>query len=250
MTDKQQTWSIIIFAYNEEDAIGDVIEKSLYVLDQLSPHENELIIVNDGSTDKTKAIINKSIKNNHNVKLLDHTENLGIGISLMDGYREAKYENLCAVPGDGQFDTEELLPYPNIPEKTILSFYRTEKTRYTIYRKFLSACNKLLNRHLLRIRIKDVNWVKVYKNEFFDDIKPVLSSLLVESEICAKMLKNKYNIIEIASVYHPRTGGKSKGGSVKTVFMAIDEIFKLYISLNFSSEPEKKQTTFQSKNHQ
>ncbi|MGM0650777.1 MAG: glycosyltransferase family 2 protein [Bacteroidota bacterium] len=233
MAVKMQTWSIIIFAYNEEDAIRHVINKCLAVLDNISPGKNELIIVNDGSTDKTPGIINETIHDKQHVRVINHPKNIGIGKSLMDGYRAAKHENLCAIPGDGQFDPEELIPYSTIPAKTILSFYRTEKTRYTLYRKLLSHCNKLLNRHLLRIKIKDVNWIKVYKKGFFDNINPVLSSLLVESEICAKMLRNDYNIIEIPSVYHPRKGGKSKGGSVKTVFMAVHEIFKLYVTLNF-----------------
>jgi hypothetical protein len=152
----------------------------------------------------------------------------------MTGYKLAKFENICAIPADGQFDVKELLPYANIAEQTVISFYRVEKTRYSIYRKVLSFGNKIFNRYFLKIYIKDVNWVKIYKKHFFDEINPVLTSSLVESEICAKMVQNNYKIIEIESKYNARQGGLSKGSSPKTIMRAVLELFKLFIVIRFN----------------
>ncbi len=237
---KSQSWSIIIFAFNEEESIRLVIENCLKTLNSLNADESELIVVNDGSTDRTSIEINECLPNNK-ISLINHQTNKGIGEALLSGYRNAKYENICAVPADGQFNLNELLPYANIPEQTIISFYRTQKIRYTIFRKFLSYFNRLLNRYLLGIKIKDVNWIKIYKKEIFESISPVLTSSLVESEICAKVLKAKYKLIEIPSTYHPRTGGISKGASLKTLFLAVSELAKLYIILYFPKRKKEKQ---------
>lgn len=236
MQKETQNWSFIIFVYNEEAAIKELINDCLRVLDIISPIKSELIIINDGSTDNTPNIIQDCINGIQNAKLITHKTNQGIGNSIKNGYREAQYENICAIPGDGQFSPDELLPHACIPSKTILSFYRTTKPQYTRYRKFLSACNRLLNHYLLRIKIKDVNWIKVYKKDFFTEVNPVLSSLLLESEICAAMLKNAYKIIEVPSTYHPRIGGKAKGGSYNTVSLVIREMFKFYFTLNLSKK--------------
>lgn len=227
----KQSWSIIIFAYNEENSIGRVIDKSVEVLKKISGEIFELIIVNDGSTDSTFREIQNRAKKNSKIIVINHEKNLGIGQSQMSGYNMAHYENVCAIPGDGQFNPNELTPYSNFPDKTIVSFYRIEKTRYTVFRKLLSWANRVLNHKLLGIKLRDVNWVKVYKRSFFDSIKPVLTSALVESEICAKMLKKGYTVIEVPSKYHPRTGGKSKGASLKTIVKVLVEISKLYLIL-------------------
>lgn len=229
--EKLQAWSIIIFAYNEEESIAQVIDQGINVLKKISNNDAELIVVNDGSTDSTKEIILSKKNSYPNIIDIHHKKNMGIGHALLSGYNIASCENICAVPADGQFNLEELTPYSVIPDKNIISFYRTQKTRYTLFRKFLSWCNRFLNHHLLKIKIKDVNWIKVYKREFFNEINPVLTSSLVESEICAKMLKNNYDIIEVPSIYKPRQGGKSKGASLKVVFMAVFETGKLYLTL-------------------
>lgn len=224
----QQTWSIIIFAYNEENGIRSVIRNVTEVLNKITSKKFEIIIVDDGSTDKTKEIIVEEMILNKNIHLIQHENNKGIGKSLMSGYANARYENVCAIPADGQFDVCELLPFAYVPEKTIISFYRIEKTRYSLYRKILSFGNKFFNKYFLGIKIKDVNWIKIYKKIFFDEIKPVLSSSLVESEICAKMIQNKYHVIEVESKYNNRIGGVSKGASFKVLVMAIVEISKLF----------------------
>ncbi len=224
-----QSWSLIIFAYNEQDAIENVIKSSLRVLNRLNPEKSELIIVNDGSTDNTLKIIQDF--DEKRIKVINHTKNRGIGEALLSGYKAAQYENICAIPGDGQFNPEELIPFAEFDDNTFISFYRTQKTRYTAFRKILSFFNKILNRYFLNIKIRDVNWVKIYKKQFFDHITPVLTSSLVESEICAKMIRSGYKIIEVQSTYHPRQGGVSKGASLKTIFLAIRETLKLYIAL-------------------
>lgn len=235
-----QSWSIIIFAFNEENSIQKVIEDCLTVLEKIAPLQHELIIIDDGSIDNTLINIKKTIKNKSQIHLIEHKINKGIGEALLTGYKSALFENICAIPADGQFDVYELLPFDTIPEKTIVSFYRIEKTRYSLYRKILSFGNKAFNRYFLGISIKDVNWIKIYKNQFFKEINPVLTSSLVESEICAKMLQNNYNFIEVESKYLVREHGTSKGSSLKTLFKAIKETIKLFITIRCSSKKQIK----------
>lgn len=222
-----QSWSIIIFAFNEENSIKGVLDDCYLLLEQISSKEFELIIVNDGSSDNTSMNIKKAIQNKKNIKFVEHNSNLGIGKALLSGYQHAKYENVCAVPADGQFDVFELLPYASFSNDSMISFYRVQKTRYTPYRKLLSYANRIFNKYILGIQIKDVNWIKIYKQNMLNKINPVLSSSLVESEIMAKMVRFGCEVVEVESVYHQRQGGISKGASIKIVLMAIPELLKL-----------------------
>ena len=73
----------------------------------------------------------------------------------------------------------------------------------------------------------DVNWVKIYKNEGLKSLDLRIKSSVVESEICAKLLLEGYEIKEYKSRYLDREGGKSKGASLKIVVQAAKEVLKL-----------------------
>lgn len=228
---EKQLWSIVIFAFNEETAIGNVITNVFRTMEKITAGEFEVIIVNDGSTDGTLSVIENIVKNHANIKVITHPKNMGIGRALLSGYSHANFENICAIPADGQFDISEIEPYATIPPKTMISFYRAQKTTYTLFRKLLSFTNRFINFYILGIKIKDVNWVKIYKKEFFDTTKLILTSSLVESEICAKMIRNKYKVIEVPSKYCARIGGFSKGNSVKIIAKSLSELIHLCLVL-------------------
>ncbi len=228
---EQQSWSIIVFAYNEEGNILNTLTKTIDVLDIISPHNYEIIIVDDGSTDNTRALITDFVKNKKNIITVFHKKNKGIGSAILSGYKMAKEENVCAIPADGQFNPEELIPFANVPPHTIISFYRKQKKLYSPFRKLLTLFNRILNRYVLGIKIKDVNWVKIYKNKNLKNTNLAITSSLVESEICAKMLMNNKELIEVESNYGIRLYGKPKGASFKTIRKAVFDVFILCLEI-------------------
>lgn len=232
MKQTTQSWSIIIFAYNEAGTLSSVIESVERFFETIQCAKNEIIIVDDGSTDNCGEIVRKAAESLPNVKAVCHPQNLGIGRALLSGYTAVQYENVSAVPGDGQFDLAELIPYANIPSKTFVSFYRKENVIYSRGRNFLSFVNRKLNAALLGLKLRDVNWVKIYKQAELEKLDLRMKSSLVESEICAKLLLRKNKLIESESVYHPRKAGQSKGASLHVVLQAALETLKLVCVAN------------------
>lgn len=219
--------SIVIFCFNEEHGILAVVLDTIKVLNQLAS-DYEIIIVNDGSTDSTLEILNKVEMTNPKIKLVSHSLNKGIGYALKTGYSLARFDYVCAIPGDGQFDVDELLILqPFFPNNTFYSFYRPQ-TDYSFYRGLLSWFNRIFNQHFLGIYLRDVNWIKVYRKEQLDLVNTQLKSSLIESEICAKLYKLDVLPIEIPSKYLARSGGESKGGSWSTVKKALIELSLLW----------------------
>lgn len=229
--------SIIIFCYNERENIGPVIQSATEVAGQLFD-TFEIIVVDDGSTDGTQQIVEKYDR----IKYIRHAQNQGIGMALRTGYRLATCQYVCAVPGDGQFDVYELLKVKPFDFSNFYSFYRS-KTDYNLYRKLLSHGNKIFNRFFLSITLKDVNWIKVYRKEQLDFVKPELYSSIIESEICCKLIKVGSVPIEIPSIYHERMSGVAKGGKWNTLKKAIKEVYTLYqVSNRFEKELKGKKT--------
>jgi dolichol-phosphate mannosyltransferase len=209
--------------YNEEHSVLHVGVQAQKVLKKISSPKNEILFVDDGSSDDTTRLIKTFQKKHTNVRTVFHPHNMGIGAVLRSGYFHTRFENVCVVPADGQFDLNELLLFPRLKPKTFVSFYREKQRGYSLFRILLSRVNRVVNRIFLGIRLKDINWVKVYKR---DSLKPLdlrLKSSLIESEICAKLVFLGHRFIEIPSIYNIRSGGKARGASLKIVIKALLE---------------------------
>lgn len=219
--------SVIIFSYNEAGNIKGVIDNSFAVLNKLSD-SFEIIVVDDGSLDGTTEVVAPYLKQPDHFRYIKHQKNAGIGVALRTGYAAAKNEFVCAVPGDGQFDVNELLQIKPFSNTRFYSFYRPQ-TNYSFYRSVLNHANRQFNRVLLGIRLNDVNWIKVYRKEQLEFAEPELRSSVIESEICAKLIKAGAVPVQLPSVYHERKAGLSKGGSWKTLKKVLLEMYTLFI---------------------
>jgi len=227
MDQRSQSWSIIIFCFNEVSTIVSVIGSANDFLDTINCNDREIIVVDDGSSDGSDIEIINLKKTVACLKIIRHEKNKGIGEALRSGYLSALNENVVAIPADGQFDVNEMVPFAIVPPKTIISFYRKDNTVYSLKRNLLSLFNKLINQWILGIEMKDVNWVKIYRLDELKIVNLKLRSSLVCSEICAKLLLTGNKVVECNSVYHQRKSGTSKGVSSKVVFQAIKELVKL-----------------------
>ena len=226
-----QSWSIIIFGLNEEKTIGKVIADAFSALQKISNGDGEIIVVDDGSTDNTRKVVEDLQGEIMCLKTIFHSGNKGIGAALISGYTKATAENICAIPADGQFETSQLLQHPSIEDNTILSFYREKNEIYNSFRKVLSWSNRKILNYLFRVEVKDINWVKVYKRENLIATNFELKSSLVESEIFIKMIRSGIRLIETPTIYLPRQYGNSKGASLNIMIRAIAELPELYFAV-------------------
>lgn len=217
-----QSWSIVVFAYNERGNVERVIDQAIDLLPRLTD-TYEIVIVDDGSTDGSEAVF-RELENQHPfIRHIRIYNNKGIGHALRMGYANARMDNICAVPGDGQFDLQELLPFRVLDDNDIVAFYREEKN-YNAFRSFLTVFNRWMNRRFLGLDVRDVNWIKIYKYHQIHSVHIELDSSLLESELCAKLNAKDYHIREVPSVYQKRRYGQPKGASWKTVSQALKEL--------------------------
>jgi len=206
------SWSLGILCYNEEENIENTIKKAHAVLEKLQ-QPYEILIIDDGSSDRSKEVILNTIASIPQAKLIAHEVNKGIGEALHTFYSSAQNENVVYTPGDGQFDYEELFLVPTFQQGYYVSFYRIENTTYSLFRNILTLINKKINAVFLGLKLRDVNWVKIYKKQDLEQLNLEIRSSLVESEISAKLFFLGRKIIEIESKYLPRMFGQSKGAS-------------------------------------
>ncbi len=99
------TLSVVIPAYNEEDGIEEIAQRVLSVREALTKvgvNELELLVVNDGSRDRTAEIASKI----NGVTLVNHPKNKGYGAALKTGFGKARGELIAFLDADGTYPPE------------------------------------------------------------------------------------------------------------------------------------------------
>lgn len=99
------TLSVVIPAYNEEDGIEEIAQRVLSVRESLTKvgvNELELLVVNDGSRDRTAEIASKI----NGVTLVNHPKNKGYGAALKTGFGKARGELIAFLDADGTYPPE------------------------------------------------------------------------------------------------------------------------------------------------
>jgi len=99
--------SIFFPALNDEATIGKLVVDAVALLESLTS-DYEVIVVNDGSTDSTGAILDKLAGDSQNIKVVHHPTNLGYGGALQTGFRSATKDLIFYTDGDGQYDVKEM----------------------------------------------------------------------------------------------------------------------------------------------
>lgn len=227
-----QSWSIGILCFNEEGTLREVFAQVIDLFEKWGLEDGEVILVDDGSQDATPRIIAELAAKDPRVKAVIHPVNLGIGAGIRSIYANAGKENVVFVPGDGQFDVLELRPYRDFDDRSFIAFYRLENLTYDAFRNLLSWFNKVFNRLFLGLDLRDVNWVKVYKRNVLAGLDLRLQSSAIESEICAKLAIIGVRPKEVRSTYLPRRAGVSKGASLRSIWLVLKELSKLFLAVN------------------
>ncbi|MFH1613016.1 MAG: glycosyltransferase family 2 protein [bacterium] len=219
--------SLIIPAYNEEGNIAEAISSSLNILQQVA-NEYEIIIINDGSSDKTEEISNAWQEKNQYIKIIHLFSNKGVGNALKMGFNQAKYELIFWIPGDNQVKSDDLPKFLSVIENAdIVAGFRI-KRQDPFIRKFNANLYKILLFIFFGLKIKDVDCNKLFRKKVFEKIKIESTGQLIDAEILIKAKKLKFKIKEIGIPHYPRIQGFQTGGKIKNIFKAWLELIKLW----------------------
>lgn len=227
--------SVIFPAYNEEKNIEACVLVAQCLLKELV-RNFEIIIINDGSTDKTKEICLSLAERFKEIKVLSKDKNEGYGCALRDGFSEAKFENVFFSDSDRQFDImniKDLLCY--IDEYDIVIGFRKNR-QDSLKRKFLSWGYNVIVGFLFRLNVTDIDCAfKLFKKRIFDKIKVESKRYYVNTEILAKARLLGFFIKEVGVSHFPRYEGESKVG-FKDIPRTIKELARVSRLIYFKKE--------------
>jgi glycosyltransferase involved in cell wall biosynthesis len=219
--------SACIPALNESGNVDGLVRDLDVVLSDLC-REHEIIVVDDGSTDETAAVLKELSSELPVVRVITHPTNLGYGRSLRDGFDAARCDYVFYTDGDGQFDVAELARFvERAAAGRAVVGYRLERSEGGL-RKFTSWAYNRLIRVLFGLKLRDVDCsFKVFPAVVIPLLGLKSDEFFIDTELMVK-LKNAGVEIEEMGVRHlPREYGKSTV-SARHVITTIREIIGMW----------------------
>jgi len=221
------TLSVFFPAYYDENNIGKVVEKAVEVIEELKLGDYEIIIIEDGSPDKTAEEADRLASKYPKVRVIHHEKNMGYGATLRDGFLNSKMDYIFYSDGDNQFDLTELKKFVAlIPYSDIIVGYRKHK-QYSLYRKFTSLCYNYLLRLLFDIHYWDIDCAfKLFRADLFKKIEIESVDAFIDAEVMIKAKFLGYTSTEVGVEHLPRLDGISTGARPSVIFRTIKEVFQ------------------------
>jgi glycosyltransferase involved in cell wall biosynthesis len=222
---KRHSISIIFPAFNEEDNIRKSVEHGRKAMSKYF-NDIEIIVVNDGSSDSTGAIIDRMAVEASDVVPVHHEVNRGYGAALRSGIYKASKDLVFFTDSDLQFDLEEIQHLEEwIHEFDIVAGYRARRAD-PAHRRLNAWGWNVLVRLVLGLKIKDIDCAfKLFRREVFSNIRLETVGAMINTEILTLAQRGQMKIKEVPVSHYPRLAGEQTGANIKVIFKAFRELF-------------------------
>lgn len=230
---KVRELSVFFPFWNEEKNIESVVQKAVHVAGKLA-EKWEIIIIDDGSSDKTAEIARELLKKNDNLRFVQNSKNGGYGAALKLGFKSSKYNLVVFNDGDGQFDFSQVNRFlGKIKNSDIVIGFREKRLDHPL-RHILMNLLKFWDFVFFGFYFKDIDCgFKLFKKEALKKIWPLKSEgAMITTEILAKAKRQHLKIEEVRVTHYPRKFGDQSGGNLRVILRAISESFSLWKELN------------------
>jgi glycosyltransferase involved in cell wall biosynthesis len=220
--------SVIMPVYNERPTIETIITRVLDV-----GLADEIIIVDDGSTDGTRDILSGISEKHNNIHLILHEKNQGKGAAVRTGIKAAKADLVLIQDADLEYDPRDYAALikpidEGLADVVYGSRFLGAPRRVTMF--WHMVANKLLTfmTNLLydSILTDMETCYKLFKREVIKDIPLKSKRFEFEPEITAKLLKRKVRIFEVPITFNPREYEEGKKIGLADAFEAVWALIK------------------------
>jgi glycosyltransferase involved in cell wall biosynthesis len=222
-------------AHNEEANLEGLVDEALATLPTLAG-EFEIIVVNDGSKDRTREIADRLAAEHPGVvRAIHHDVNRGYGGALRSGFEASRFELLAFTDGDRQFHVADLgqlierLQSADHPD--VVVGYRIKRADPFI-RIAYARTYKLANRIFFGLRVRDVDCAcKLFRREALEGVRVESGGAFFSAELLIKIGEQGRSIAEVGVPHYARTAGSPTGAKPSVIGRAVKDFWLLRLRL-------------------
>jgi glycosyltransferase involved in cell wall biosynthesis len=220
--------SVAVLAFNEVDTVEEAAQRCSRALEALErPHE--IVLMDDGSTDGTTERIRELAERVPHCRALFHSRNLGVAAAMRTCLLRTTGEWVTWFPADLQADPSSI---PELATQLdacdVLVTYRDHRKRSEpIFRRAMSALERLAVRVLLGVSLRDLHWVRFFRRELLDRMELRCKSPCLDTEMILEARRMGARILEVPLGDRPRLHGAPKAVTWRSTLRTVGELIGL-----------------------
>ena len=226
--------SVVVPARNEEATIAQVVQRSFQAFAELG-RAGEVLVVNDGSRDRTGAILAELQTQHPTLRVFTHRRSQGMTAGLQKMFNASRGEIVILIPADMEsdplLDVPILVRHMEANDLDVVAGWRQGRKDGKV---FASAIYNLVMRNLAGVPVHDGNWIKAMRREMIENLPPLRSDW--HRFLLMIAVHQGFRLGEVQTGYKPRAAGSSKFGWERIPKSFLD-ILVLKFLLTFSSAP-------------
>jgi len=211
---KLSSLSFCIPAYKDEETITAVVTDAVRVGREIAD-SFEIIVINDKSPDGMGKVLADLVKKTKELRVITHSVNAGYGGTIRELYYAAKKEWLFTVPGDNQIPVSEirkLLPACDHADMIVGNRIWRHDPKARLRQSWIY---NTLVRFLFRVKVKDVNSVRLMRTSLLKTIKLTKTSAFVDAELIIRAIRAHFRVVNAPIEHLARSGGETGAGGGK-----------------------------------
>lgn len=232
MTPKKPSISVFFPCYNDEKSIERLVKDAFAVLKRLA-QDFEVIVVDDGSTDKSREVLKKLAQKHKGLRVIFHDKNKGYGGALKTGFKEVSKELVFYTDGDGQYDVCELPLLLNLMTDDVNFINGIKMTRHDpTYRVFAGNLYSFAARWFFWFPVYDVDCdFRLIRKELLDKLNLRSDSGSICVELVKKAQRAGAQFRQVSIHHYERKFGRSQFFRPERIFLTLLELTGLWLKL-------------------
>jgi len=227
--DKTASISVFFPAYNDAGTIASMVITAILTLETLTD-DYEVIVINDGSVDHTREVLEELARRYSCLRVIDHGVNRGYGAALRTGFANCTKEWIFYTDGDAQYDVRELKKL--VPLMTegidVVNGYKIGRSD-PLYRTLIGLAYRFAAKLLFRIKIKDIDCdFRLIRRRVFDRIQLTSPTGSICVELIKKIQDAGFRIAEVPVHHYYRAYGRSQFFTFGHVLKSLIELVRLW----------------------
>jgi glycosyltransferase involved in cell wall biosynthesis len=222
---------------NDWGTIGSLVVTLDSVL-QKETSDYEIIIVNDGSEQKSREVLDVLKRKFKKLRIVTHQKNKGYGGAIKSGIKACKMEWIFYTDGDAQYDPRDLqlLLKAKKPNIDIINGFKIKRND-PWFRVLAGRAYHYFVRFFFNTPIRDTDCdFRLMRREIFDTVKLESNSGIICVEMIKKIADHGYKFQEIPVHHYWRISGKSQFFNLKRVSVVVFGLFELWYKLVIKKE--------------
>lgn len=219
--------TVVMPALNEEKNILLALQNTLAAFEELSVF-SEIIVINDGSRDKTKELVEGLIQKDKRVRIINHNYPQGIGASFWDGVDNAKGEAVVLLPGDNENNPKEIFRYFKLLEHVdiVIPFVFNKEVR-SPFRNIVSTTYRSIINTTFLVNFNYTNGTILYRKSILKELDFRSTGFFFQTDILIRTVKKGYLFAEVPYQLELRKGGITKALSFPSLFKVVKGYLRL-----------------------